>query len=93
MTFRSQSQTLEQNFERVSANAEILAVDDDPLNIFVIDALLREAGIPCDSANSGASALKLIKERIVAYSRGEAPLYKLILLDYSMPGMDGPEVA
>ena len=43
-----------------------------------------------DSALSGNTALSLMEKRLEVVYRGEAPMYKLILLDYSMPEMDGP---
>ena len=58
--------------------------------------MLRLEGIGCSTASSGERALELVKERIRKYvdSNGEEQvLYKLILLDFSMPGMDGPEVS
>jgi len=32
----------------------------------------------------------MIQERLELTYRGEASMYRLILLDYSMPEMDGP---
>ena len=63
------------------------------MNIFVIEALLKQTKTPCDSVNSGLRALDLIKDRIKSYAEKKTPLYEIILLDFSMPGMDGPEVA
>ena len=42
---------------------------------------------------SGAQALSLLKKRVEKVIAGEAEMYKLFLLDYSMPEMDGPQVA
>ena len=46
-----------------------------------------------DIALSGSEALNLVKKRFEQISGGEAKMYRLILLDYSMPEMDGPTVA
>ena len=46
-----------------------------------------------DQAMSGVKALALINERISKVKAGEAEMYKLLMLDYSMPEMDGPQVA
>lgn len=60
----------------------ILLVDDDPSNLFLLEALLRSHGYSTQSAKSGVEAL--------AIARSEPP--NLILLDVMMPGMDGFEV-
>jgi adenylate cyclase len=60
----------------------ILLVDDDPGNLFLLEALLRSHGYSTQSAKSGVEAL--------AIARLEQP--SLILLDVMMPGMDGFEV-
>jgi signal transduction histidine kinase len=57
----------------------ILAVDDQPENLWILEADLREAGYRVELAESGRIAL----EKIAA-----APP-DLLLLDISMPGMDG----
>ena len=47
-----------------------------------------------DSALNGKDAIKLVQNRIEQVYRGEvAFMYKVILLDYSMPEMDGPQFA
>ena len=43
-----------------------------------------------DTALSGAIALNLIKERLTKVLNNQASMYKFILMDYSMPGMNGP---
>jgi two-component system sensor histidine kinase ChiS len=60
----------------------ILLVDDDPGNLFLLEALLRSHGYLTQSAKSGVEAL--------AIARAEQP--SLILLDVMMPGMDGFDV-
>ena len=39
---------------------------------------------------SGAEAVEKIKERIEGMRQGLSKMYKIICLDYSMSGMDGP---
>ena len=46
--------------------------------------------LKCDTALSGAIALDLIKERLTKVLDNQASMYKFILMDYSMPGMNGP---
>ena len=47
----------------------------------------------CDTAGGGAEAINLFKERVAKCKTEGAPMYKLILLDFSMPDMNGPAVA
>jgi two-component system sensor histidine kinase/response regulator len=61
---------------------KVLIVDDVPENIQVLVHLLNEKGLKVNYAESGIKALKAIKNNIP----------DLILLDISMPGMDGFEV-
>jgi two-component system, sensor histidine kinase and response regulator len=63
-------------------NFKVLVVDDVPENIQVLVHLLSEKGLKVNYAESGTKALKAIKNNIP----------DLILLDVSMPGMDGFEV-
>ncbi len=60
----------------------VLIVDDVPENIQILVHLLNEKGLKVNFAESGIKALKAIKNNIP----------DLILLDVSMPGMDGFEV-
>ena len=62
--------------------ATILAVDDTPHNIKLLEALLEPRGYRVISAASGTEALEKVAS--------ERP--DLILLDVVMPGMDGHEV-
>ena len=41
-------------------------------------------------ANNGREALKIVKARAKLFVKQEAPMFKIILMDYSMPEMDGP---
>jgi CheY-like chemotaxis protein len=68
----------------------VLLVDDEQMNIEVIKAMLDEQGIAADVALSGSIALSLLEQRCEEVYMGGAPMYKLVLLDYSMPDMDGP---
>ncbi len=72
---------------------QILVVDDEPLNIEVMKALLETKGYQVDYAMSGKHCIDKITERLELVESNQAEMYKLILLDYSMPGMDGPVVA
>jgi putative two-component system response regulator len=63
--------------------ATILVIDDVPDNLLVVSDLLREAGYRVRAATSGAIGLR--------YARS-LPQPDLVLLDISMPEMDGFEV-
>lgn len=60
----------------------ILAVDDTPDNLLLLEAILSEEGYDIHTAEDGMSALKQIEQ--------SPP--DLILLDVMMPGMNGYEV-
>ena len=70
-----------------------MIVDDEPFNIELVTLILGELNIIVDSAFSGMEAIEKIKQRIALVLDGKAKMYKLILLDYSMPVMEGPETA
>ena len=58
---------------------DILAVDDEQVNLLLLSGLLRRQGINLVTARSGFEALKLMPKHDFA----------LILMDVMMPGMDG----
>jgi CheY-like chemotaxis protein len=60
----------------------ILAVDDDPANLQMLQFMLKEAGFAVETAESGAGALDKIRA-------GSG--FDLVLMDRRMPGMDGIE--
>lgn len=63
-------------------SANILVVDDNPLNLKLVNNLLVEKHYNITLASSGAEALQLI----------EIHTFDIILLDIMMPEMDGFEV-
>jgi adenylate cyclase len=60
----------------------ILAVDDQPANLRLLDAILSPRGYRVITASSGEQALELLPESD----------FDLVLLDIVMPGIDGYEV-
>ena len=66
----------------ITANADILIVDDTPANLNVLSAILGKRGYHVRPAINGALALKAAQKA--------AP--DLILLDVQMPEMDGYQV-
>ncbi len=65
----------------VAPDAEILVVDDNPMNLTVIKGLLKATQMFITTAESGQECLERIRY-------GE---YDVVLLDHMMPGMDGIE--
>ena len=68
---------------------EVLVVDDESFNIIVIRNQFKKLGLGCNSSLSPAKVLELVSERIEKAKQGEAEMYKLLLIDYSMPEIDG----
>ena len=63
-----------------------LVIDDTPVSRLVHSQLLRVIGLECDSAASGAEALRMVK-----LANEEGNPYALLLIDMLMPEMDGFE--
>ncbi|MBR4993171.1 MAG: response regulator [Lachnospiraceae bacterium] len=61
--------------------AKILLVDDVPMNLMVVEGLLRPTEVKVDKASGGDEAIELCK----------SVRYDLILLDHRMPDKDGVE--
>jgi len=68
--------------EKIHPKADILIVDDMPLNLDLLTHILTHAGYSVRAALSGAQAMSAVEHKIP----------DLILLDISMPEMDGFEV-
>ncbi len=82
VAFRSLTEDRKKYHESFRApEAEILVVDDTPMNIMVFTGLLKQTGICIDTAESGQEGLELAKKKC----------YDMIFLDHMMPGKDGLE--
>lgn len=67
----------------LSQSAHILVVDDQPISVAVTEAALLRLGFRnIDTARSAGAAFESIRHR----------KYDLILSDWHMPEMDGPEL-
>lgn len=62
-------------------DAQILVVDDTPINLTVVRGLLKYTRIRIDTAESGRDTLAMVKEK----------KYDMIFIDHRMPDMDGLE--
>jgi signal transduction histidine kinase len=78
-----ESSSKTQVMETKSTQVSILMVDDEPANLLALEAILGGLGQKLVKAGSGKEALRHL-------INGE---FALILLDVSMPGMDGFETA
>lgn len=67
----------------------VLAVDDHPPNLLVLEALLAELGIAVVSVNSGFDAIDYINQQ----HRDVDKAVDLIFMDIQMPRMSGSEAA
>ncbi|KDM93387.1 PAS domain S-box protein [Photobacterium galatheae] len=65
----------------MTTGMKILVTEDNAANRLVIDHMLKSAGIEADMAISGEQAIRAVQNHH----------YDLILMDISMPGMDGME--
>ena len=65
----------------IAPKAHILIVDDVPINLKVMQGLLKKTKICVDVAESGIQCLDMVKEK----------QYEMIFMDHMMPKMDGIE--
>lgn len=79
---------IEQVDEEDDESCQILIIDDNHLNTEAVLGLLQQFSLPASSATSGAQAIRMVKNRL---NRADLKIYKLIMVDYSMPQMDGFE--
>lgn len=61
--------------------AKILVVDDNEMNLFVVQNLLKKTKMKITCCDRGEKCLELVKKEV----------FDVILLDHMMPGMDGIE--
>jgi AmiR/NasT family two-component response regulator len=73
----------------ITTRRPILLVDDDPLLLDYLGTVLQHAGYDTVGAGSAAEALQRIAERESA----QEPEFALALLDITMPGMSGLDLA
>ena len=64
----------------------MLVVDDCSFNLAAIEGLLEQFKINCELCKDSGKAVESIKKR----SSDSKQMYRLILIDFSMPVLDGP---
>ncbi len=85
----TQSPTAAQTVETVARNSiRVLAVDDHPINLELLDGLLETEGFEVTAVDGATPAL----EELDSAAKDGRP-YALALLDYQMPEIDGGELA
>lgn len=67
-------------------NMTVLIIDDDPVALKHAQLVLEKVGVTSETADNGKKAVKMVKLR---HARREP--YKLILVDWKMPDLDGIE--
>lgn len=72
---------------------EILVVDDDGFNIMAVESIFRSLGMKNDRAFNGEDAIVKMKARAQNTCGPGCSYYKLVLMDCTMPVMDGFEAA
>lgn len=90
----SRTSSLPGNSSQASPD-QVLIVDDNVANVKVIQELLLSCKNPISSeyAISGADALNLVDQRIFLHMLDSTPIYKLIIMDFSMAGISGTQTA
>ncbi|MEW6991234.1 response regulator [Colwelliaceae bacterium 6441] len=82
-----QSEVIKANSVMIEG-VSVLVVDDNPLCLTVMADLLKQFGCKTETANSAATALKLIDKALTARKP-----FDLVITDWRMPDMDGIELA
>lgn len=72
---------MEEDFEFIAPEAEILVVDDNVPNLMVAEGILAPLKMKIDKASSGIQAIEMIEKKH----------YDLIFMDHMMPELDGIE--
>ncbi len=68
-------------FDFIAKDADVLIVDDNPINLIVTEGLLEPLKMRIVTATSGKMALELIANK----------RFDIIFMDHMMPGLDGVE--
>ena len=66
----------------------ILIAEDCEFNLTALSCQLQQFELQADLCMNGRDAVDLVVKRLE--TTNSLPMYKLIILDYSMPELDGP---
>ncbi len=78
--YRAQAGSQGEYKEKLTApDANVLVVDDNPMNLMVFKSLIKQTLINVDTANDGDEGIRLASQK----------KYDMIFLDHMMPGKDG----
>lgn len=73
--------------EGIPEEMKVLLVDDAPICRKMLAKLLAERGIKSEEAEDGEKSVEIVKASV----RGEGKGFDMILMDFSMPEMNGAE--
>lgn len=79
---RNLESVVSQSFPTFDRPLDVLHVDDDPMNLRVVDEILKAFGHRAVAAGSGVEALEHLARQA----------FDVVLMDIHMPGMGGIEV-
>ena len=68
----------------------ILAIEDNESTRILVQTMVENLGMHCETAVDGASGLDMLRKRNIEKEGGEP--FDLVLVDWILPGMDGLEV-
>ena len=75
-----------------ATSPSVLVVDDNVTNIYALKGLLLKFNVSSEKAVNGRDAISLVENRIIDNLTLGTPMFRLVMLDFCMPEMDGPEV-
>ena len=85
---KTQSNKVLQDYRKSIKGVNALIVDDDTLALEHATLILNKIGIKSETASSGMEGIKKVEQKLK-----ENNPYKLILVDWKMPEMDGVETS
>lgn len=77
--YKNYTNITDEDYEFIAPEAQILIVDDNPVNLTVAEGLLKPLHLMIDTAQSGKEAINKVSNK----------RYDLIFMDHQMPDLDG----